>query len=164
MGTENIAEGTEVIKKTILIVAVLTISISLSAVNLMAQGDNSTGSNEDQKKASPFLISGKLPHLTKLLIKQWDNPELNLSSLQKTKLLVVRKETIANVQALTAEIIPLESKVAEGIFAKKTPEELKSMVETIANLKAQATMVHLRCIYNTREVLEEQQLNLLLKL
>lgn len=152
------------IKKTILIIAVLTISISLSAANLMAQGDNSTGSNGGQKKASPFLISGKLPHLTKLLIKQWDNPALNLSSSQKTKLLVIRKNTIANVQALTTEITPLESKVAEGIFAKKTPEELKYLVETIASLKAQATMVHLRCIYNTREVLEEQQLNLLLNL
>ena len=152
------------IKKIILVIAILVITISLSTANLMAQGDSPTAEKVGQKKNSPFLITGKLPHLTKLLMKHWDNPELNLSSSQKSKLLVVRKETIASVQALTKEIVPLESQVAEGIFAKKTPDELNSLVDTIARAKKQATMVHLRCIYNTREILEVQQLNLLMNL
>jgi hypothetical protein len=90
---------------------------SLSAVNLMAQGDNASAGNGKQKKESPFLITGKLPHLTKLLKQQWDNPALHLSDTQKSKLLVVRKETVAGTQKLGVEIAPLEKQVAEEIFA-----------------------------------------------
>lgn len=103
-----------------------------------------------------------MPHLTKLLIKQWDNPKLNLSTEQKDKLLVVRKETITGVKALTKKIIPLEEQVAEGIFAKQAPEDLDPLVQTIAKLKAEATMVHLRCIYDTSKILDTQQLEFLM--
>lgn len=148
-------------KKVVLLIAVLAITFILSATNLMAQGNNSAGSNGAQKKSSPFLITGKLPHLTKLLMQQWDNPTLNLSTAQKDKLLVVRKETIAGVQASGQKIAPLEKQVTEGIFANKTPEDLNALVQTLAGLKAEATMIHLRCIYNTSEILDQQQLEFL---
>ncbi|MDX2493924.1 MAG: hypothetical protein QNK27_03065 [Desulfuromusa sp.] len=143
-------------------VTILAMAFSFSATNLMAQGDNSSAEKGMSKKTPPFLITGKMPHLTKLLMKQWDNPKLNLSTEQKDKLLVVRKETIAGVQTLAKKITPLEEQVAEGIFAKQTPEELSSLVQTIAKLKAEATMVHLRCIYETSKVLDTQQLELLM--
>ena len=136
---------------------------SLSAVDLRAQGDNASAGNGKQKKDSPFLITGKMPHLTKLLIQQWDNPALQLSDTQKSKLLVVREETIAGVQKLGREIAPLEKQVAEEIFAGKTPGELSPFVQTIAGLKAEATMVHLRCIYETSAILDQQQLDFLKK-
>ena len=151
-------------KKSILLLTVLTMIFLLSTVNLMAQENNSPGGNGQQKKNSPFLITDKLPHLTKLLIQQWDNPALHLSEEQKTKLLVVRKETIAGVRKLGQEIASLEKQVTKGIFAGKTPEKLHSLVQTIAGLKAEATMIHLRCINDTSAILDQQQLNVLRKL
>lgn len=140
-------------KKSILLLTILTLIFSLSTVSLMAQ-----------EKDSPFLITGKLPHLTKLLIEQWDSPALHLSEEQKAKLLVVRKVTIAGVQKLGPEIASLEKQVAEGIFAGKTPDELHPLVQTIAELKAEATMIHLRCIDDTSKILDQQQLDVLKKL
>lgn len=148
-------------KKAILLISFLAIMLALPSATLLAQGSNAAG-GKGAKKSTPFLITAKLPHLTKLLIRQWDNPGLQLSSAQKEKLLVVRKNTIAGVKALTQKIVPLESLVVEGIFAKETPEELNSVVGDIARLKAEATMVHLRCIYDTREILDAEQLNFLL--
>ena len=149
-------------KVVILFVAILAMAFSFSATNLMAQGDNSSAEKGVSKKSPPFLITGKMPHLTKLLMKQWDSPKLNLSTEQKDKLLVVRKETISGVQALAKKIAPLEEQVAEGIFAEQTPEDLSSLVQTIAKLKAEATMVHLQCLYDTSEILDTQQLELLM--
>lgn len=151
-------------KKSILLLTVLTMIFLLSTTNLMAQGNNSPSGNGQQKKNSPFLITDKLPHLTKLLIQQWDNPALHLSEEQKTKLLVVRKETIAGVRKLGQEIASLEKQVTKGIFAGKTPGKLHSLVQTIAGLKAEATMIHLRCINDTSAILDQQQLNVLRKL
>ena len=141
-------------KKHIALLTVLLMIFSLSAVNVMAQG---TGKGK-QKNSPPFLITGKMPHLTKLLMQQWDNAELHLSDEQKSKLLVVRKETIGGVQRLGKEIGLLEKQVVEGSLAGKTPEELHSLVQAIAKLKVEASMVHLRCIYDTSQVLDQQQL------
>ncbi len=141
-------------KMRITLATLLLVIFSLSATNLMAQ---ETG-NAKAKNSPPFLITGKMPHLTKLLMQQWDNPELHLSAEQKGKLLVVRKETIGGVKKLGQKIAPLEQQVADGSTAGKSPDELKSLVQTIAGLKAEATMVHLRCIYNTSTILDQQQL------
>lgn len=147
-------------KKNILIFTILALIFSLSASTLLAQGSKAAPGNGKQKN-SPFLIVGKLPHLTKLLMKQWDNPELNLSAAQKTELLVVRKETITGVKSLGKKIFPLEKQVADGIFAGQTPDELSSLVANLASLKAEATMIHLRCIYATNKILDQQQMEFL---
>ena len=135
-----------------LTITLVVLALSLTAVNCMAQG------KEQQKKDSPFLITGKMPHMTKLLMQQWDNAALHLTEAQKSKLLVVRKETISGAQGLGKEITPLENQVAEEIRSGKTPEELQSLVQKIAKLKAEATMVHLQCLYNTSAILEQDQL------
>ncbi len=142
--------------RTVLLTALLVI-FSLSAVDLMAQGNGKGKQNSN----SPFLITGKMPHLTKLLMKQWDNPELHLSDEQKNKLLVVRKETIENAQRLGKEITPLEKQVAEATLSGEEPDSLQPLVQSIAKLKTEATMVHLRCIYNTQKILNQQQLDFL---
>ena len=144
-------------KTHIILISVLLVIISLSTVNLLAQ----EGGIEKPKNSSPFLITGKMPHLTKLLMQQWDNSDLHLSDEQKSRLLVVRKETIGDVQKLGKKISPLEEQVAEGSLSGKTPDELESLVQAIAGLKAEATMVHLRCIYNTGNILDQQQLDFL---
>ncbi len=144
--------------KTLLsLVAVTLMTFSLSTANLMAQGSG----NGKQKQNPPFLITGKMPHLTKLLMQQWDNSELHLSDEQKNKLLVVREETIGGVQKLGQKIAVLEKQVAEGSLSGKTPNELQPLVQEIAGLKAEATMLHLRCIYNTSNVLDQQQMDFL---
>ena len=121
----------------------------------MAQG------KAQQEKDSPFLIIGKMPHLTKILMQQWDNADLHLTDEQKSKLLVVRKETIGGAQKLGREISPMENQVAQASLSGKTPDEQQAMIQSIAKLKAEATMIHLRCIYNTSAILDAKQLELL---
>ena len=146
-------------KKTLLLIATMAVLFALSALNMTAQADTAAGG---VKKVPPFLIMGKLPHLTKMLMQQWDSPELNLSADQKSKLLVVREETIGAVKRIGKEIAPLEQQVADGIFADKTPEELQPLVKQVADLKSEATMVHLRCIHETRVILSKEQLKTLM--
>lgn len=129
----------------------------------MAQGNGSTTAMSPQNKQSPFLITGKLPHLTKLLKQQWDNPVLQLTDEQKPKLLVIRKQTITGIKNLAPKIASLQKQITEGISTGKTPDELHSTVQTISKLKAEATMIHLKCIFDTRKVLNKRQLNILLK-
>lgn len=143
-------------KSRLVLLTVVFMIVSLAAGSALAQG-------KGKQKNSPFLITGKLPHHTKLLIKQWDNPELHLLDEQKTKLLVVRKETISAAQKLGKEIGELEQQVVEGSLGGKAPEELQALVQEVAKLKAEATMIHLHCIYNTSKVLDQQQLALLMK-
>ena len=146
-------------KNKLVLVTLLLLVFSLTVTNGMAQGPGA--SKGKQKNSTPFLITGKMPHLTKILMQHWDNAELNLSDDQKIKLLVIRKETIGNAQKLGKEISPLENQVAAGSLSGKTPEELKEFVQKVAGLRAEATMVHLQCIYNTSNILNEKQLALL---
>jgi len=104
------------LQKMALSLAILTTIFLLSGTTLMAQDNGSPEKNSQQQKQSPFLITNELPHLTKLLIQQWDNSELQLSGEQKAQLLVVRKETITGVKGLAPQIAPLEKRVTEGIF------------------------------------------------
>jgi hypothetical protein len=152
------------LRKMTLILAVLTIIISMSGTILRAQDNSTPGKDNQQQKQSPFLITSELPHLTKLLIQQWDNSELKLTEEQKAQLLVVRKETISGVKGLAPKILPLQKQVVEGIFSGKTPNELNAAVQAISKLKTEATMIHLKCIYDTNKILNQQQLDLLLEL
>jgi hypothetical protein len=152
------------LRKMTLILAVLTIIISMSGTILRAQDNSTPGKDNQQQKQSPFLITSELPHLTKLLIQQWDNSELKLTEEQKAQLLVVRKETISGVKSLAPKILPLQKQVVEGIFSGKTPNELNAAVQAISKLKTEATMIHLKCIYDTNKILNQQQLDLLLEL
>lgn len=115
----------------------------------------------EEKKSSPFLIEGQLPHPTKTLMSQWENPKLKLSPAQKERLLVVRKETMDAVKKISPKIAKLEKQIVEGILTDKTPAELTPLVKALAELKATATQIHLRCIYDTREVLTPYQSELL---
>ena len=146
-------------KSKFVLVTLLLLVFSLTVTNGMAQGAGADKGK--QKNSTPFLITGKMPHLTKILMQHWDNAELNLLDEQKSKLLVVRKETIGNAQKLGKEISPLENQVATESLSGKTPEELKELVQKVAGLRAEATMVHLQCIYDTSNILNEKQLALL---
>ncbi|HIP41405.1 MAG TPA: cytochrome c [Campylobacterales bacterium] len=115
-------------------------------------------------KASPFLMNqDALPHLTKILLENWDKGSLNLSSEQKTKLLVVRTETMTNVKKVKKALTILETKIIEMTVDEDV--ELKSIqakVDEVAKLKAQATMIQLKCLKESTSILTEEQLELLL--
>lgn len=151
-------------KKMVLSLAMLTTLFLLSSTMLMAEENSSSAKGDQQRKQSPFLITGELPHLTKMLMQQWDNATLQLTEEQKALLLVVREETMTGVKSLAPQIAPLQKMVKEGVFRGKTPDELRAVVQDIAMLKTKATMIHLKCIYDTREILNRQQLDLLLRL
>ncbi len=112
------------------------------------------------KPSKPFLIQGKLPHLTMDVKTLWDDEEFALTNKQKERLLAIRKETISQAKALNKKIMALENKIVKASFDGVEPSELKDDVYKLAKLRAKATMVHLNCLYNTRKVLTKKQLSL----
>jgi len=107
---------------------------------------------------SPFLVNHEgLPHMTKLLIQNWDKAALGLSKEQKEKLLVVRKETLSAVKALKKQLKPLEDTVAEAMIDREDPKSMDKNLNEIAKLKFEASKVHLKCIAETTSILSEEQ-------
>ncbi len=112
---------------------------------------------------SPFLINQtSLPHITKLLVENWDKAKLGLSDEQKEKLLVVRQNTISSIKKLKKEIAPLEESVISALSYGEEPKTLHSKVDKIAALKAEATKIHLKCISETIKILNDEQVSFLL--
>jgi hypothetical protein len=111
---------------------------------------------------SPFLISSGLPHMTKLLMQHWDDPELNLSDDQKTRLLVVRKTTMQGVKRLAPQVEELESKVKKMTMQGETTQTLFPMIERLSQLKTEITKTHIRCIHDTNSILTPEQTERLL--
>ncbi len=114
-----------------------------------------------QNMSKPFLILGKMPHLTKLVKQNWDT--LGLSNEQKEKLMQIKNETMSTVKSLQPKIIKLENEVAKAAINGTKPDALKEKVDEIAKLKAEATMAHIKCIYNTKKVLTPKQLAKIIK-
>lgn len=134
----------------------------LSAVALVASmGLTTLEANAPAKKPKPFLIQGKLPHLTMTIKTLWDDEGLALTQKQKEKLLVIRKYTISNAQALGKQIIKLENQIVKASQNGATSESLKDDVKKLALLRAEATIVHLKCIYDTKKVLNKKQLEIM---
>jgi hypothetical protein len=140
------------------IVSFVAASLLLTGLGISSLQAQQTTKN---KKAKPFLIQGKLPHLTMMVKMLWNDEDLALTPEQKQKLLIIRKETISGAQALGKKIFALEDKIVKASNEGVTPSELKDDVQELANLRAQATMLHLKCIYNTRKILTTDQLYIL---
>lgn len=113
---------------------------------------------------SPFLINNEaLPHLTKLLIKHWDKQALGLSDGQKKKLLVIREHTIGEIKKAKSKIDTLETEIMEALFMDEaSPKSLENKVDEIAKLKAAVTKIHMQCISETLEILNDEQIEFLL--
>lgn len=114
-------------------------------------------------KNSPFLMNqDNLPHLTKILIENWEKGALNLTSEQKKRLLVVREETMRNVKKIKIELKTLEAEIVEMLVDEEELKAIEPKVKKVANLKEKATMVHLKCLKESIEILNEKQLEYLL--
>jgi len=114
-------------------------------------------------KNSPFLVNHEgLPHMTKLLVQNWDKSKLGLTPEQKEKLFEVRKETLAAVKNIKQQLKPLEAEVAEAMIDREDPTSVEKQLEKIARLKLEASKVHLKCIAQTTSILSEEQIAFLL--
>ncbi|MFK5977024.1 MAG: hypothetical protein QM493_10990 [Sulfurovum sp.] len=114
-------------------------------------------------QSSPFLINqSALPHITKMLVEDWDKASLGLSDEQKTKLLVVRKSTISAVKAVKQKVAKLEAEIVEAMVDGESLVDIGKKVDEVALLKAQATKTHLKCIADTIGILTDEQLEFLL--
>ena len=116
-----------------------------------------------KKKNSPFLIKHGLPHLTKMLMKNWDDEKLALTPEQKEKLLVVRKETLGSVMSLKPQVMAMTKEIVQASKAGTKAAELKAKVEKLASLEAEATMTHLKCIEDTKAALKPEQMTYLME-
>ena len=111
---------------------------------------------------SPFLLNSRaLPHMTKVLVENWDKGTLALSAEQKEKLLVIRKETMSAVKHIKKKIKVLEAEIIEIVVDAEDLKNADSKIDAVAKLKAEATKVHLKCLADTVETLNEQQMELL---
>ncbi len=112
---------------------------------------------------SPFLINQEgLPHMTKLLLQNWDKATLGLTEEQKEKLLVVRQETMDAVMKIKKQVKVLEADIIEALVDGEEPKSVHAKVDEVAKLKAEATKVHLKCISATISILSDEQLEFLL--
>ncbi len=101
------------------------------------------------------------------LVDEWGqlvgwNGGHELTPEQKAVLLKIRKNTMSAVMGLAEKLDQLESSLAEQAMAAVPPDQLAALVDKISDLKTEATMVHLRCIYDTMEILDDRQLASLL--
>ena len=124
---------------------------------------NQTDRKLNALKNSPFLMNiDALPHLTKILMHHWDKEALNLSKEQKEKLLVVRKETMTGVKKIKQALKPLQSEIMDLMYEGADLKLLQPKVDEVAKLKAQATMIHLKCLKDSIEVLTDKQMEYIL--
>lgn len=142
------------------IVFLLTTSYSDTKINSKVQIE----SKLNALKNSPFLMNqDALPHLTKLIIAKWDKEKLGLSDEQKKKLLVVRKDTISGVKAIKQTLKELEAEIIEIAVDSEELASIKPKVDEVAKLKAKATMLHLKCLKDSIEILTEDQVEFLME-
>ena len=114
-------------------------------------------------QSSPFLINqSALPHMTKMLLEDWDKASLGLSDEQKTKLLVVRKTTMKAVKSIKRKVAKLEAGIIEAMVDGDALDDIAKKVDELALLKAEATKVHLKCISDTIGILTDEQLEFVL--
>jgi len=115
-------------------------------------------------KNSAFLINqDALPHLTKILIENWNKEKLGLTSEQKKKLLVVREDTLKRIKRIKKLLKVLEPEIIELTTDEDSKiKEISKKLERISTLKSEATMTQIKCLRESVQILNEKQLELLL--
>lgn len=113
--------------------------------------------------SSPFLLNSEgLPHLTKLLLMNWDKSALGLTDEQKEKLLVIRHETLSAIKEIKEKVQVLEDEIIEAMVDGEPLEETYPKLEAVAKLKVEATKVQLKCLKRSMEILNDAQIEFLL--
>ena len=115
------------------------------------------------KMHSPFLIKHGLPHMSKMVMRFWDDPVFGLTADQKSALEGIRNTTMGSVMTIKKEILPLTKSIISGTLGGKTADALKDSVKKLGDLEAEATIVQIKCIEETKKVLTKDQLLYLLQ-
>ena len=91
----------------------------------------------------------------------WDDEDLALTPEQKTKLKHIKQRTIGSLVTIKGEVFPLEEEIVSASNNGVNPDTLEDSLEKLAELRAEATMLHLRCLYDTRKTLTQKQLEIM---
>ncbi len=113
------------------------------------------------RKNPPFLITRGLPHFIGTLKANWNNPKFGFTQKQKKELRRVERDTINSLLRITRRISKLENYVIKSVRMGVEPYKLHNVINKIAKLKAEATEIHLRCLYDIHLILTEKQMTLL---
>ncbi|HHS91989.1 MAG TPA: hypothetical protein ENK82_01465 [Campylobacterales bacterium] len=114
---------------------------------------------------SPFLMNqSALPKVTLLLMKHWGKGKLGLTEEQKEKLLAIRSDVIKNIKSIKEQLYNLEHDIIEMTIYEGELELIESKVNETAKLKAKATMIQIKCLLESVEILTEKQMAVLVPL
>lgn len=119
----------------------------------------------NQLRHSTFLINQSgLPKITKLLMESWGKGKLSLTDTQKEKLIIIRDDIVEIIMDIKEEVASLEREIIEMTVDDEDIENIEVKVFEVSKLKAKATVVQIRCLKNTMEILNEKQIYTLLPL
>ena len=121
------------------------------------------GMQQSKKMHSPFLIKHGLPHMSRIVMLSWGDPAFGLTAEQKTALESIRKKTMGSVIKIKKEIMPLTKSILAETYSGKSADEMKERVKKLGELEAEATIVQLQCIEETKKILTKEQLIYLLQ-
>ncbi len=111
---------------------------------------------------SAFLVNQqKLPKLTKLLMDNWGKGKLSLNRCQKEKLLLIRNEVVHSIINIREEVASLEDEIIEMAIDGDDMENIEVMVNEVAKLKAKASIIQIKCLQDTVQILNDKQLKTL---
>ncbi len=114
------------------------------------------------KMNSPFLIKHGLPHLNRMIKPYLNDPHFNLTSEQKFKLAKVRITSMSAIKEAKPKIAALRNEIIKDSQKGVSLEKLKPKVAELALLESTATLIQLKCIESTKEILTKDQLYFLL--
>jgi hypothetical protein len=115
-----------------------------------------------KKMNSPFLIKHGLPHMSKMIMPYMNDPSFNLSADQKEKLTRVRVNTMSVIMETKQKVMALRKEIVNASTSGTKSADLEEKVAKLALLQGTATMAHLKCIEQTKEILTKDQLLFLL--
>jgi cytochrome c len=114
---------------------------------------------------SPFLLNqSALPKITQLLMQNWGKGKLGLNDEQKKKLLNIRSRVIRGIKSIKEDLYAIERDIIEMSIYADDIETIELKVSEASKLKGKATMIQIRCILESVEILNEDQLAVLVPL
>jgi hypothetical protein len=114
---------------------------------------------------SPFLMNqSSLPKITQLLMQNWGKGKLGLNDEQKEKLLTIRSRVITGIKKIKKELYELNRDIIEMTIYADDIEFIEIKVKESSMLKAEATMIQIKCIIESVEILNEEQMAVLVPL
>lgn len=130
----------------------------------MKQGKKSCNKRNmlQRKMNSPLLIKHGLPHMNRMIMTHLNDPAFGLSEEQKVKLDKIRSESMGSMMKIRPEVMALKNEIVNASISGTSAAALKEKVVKLASLKAEATMIQLKCIEMTKNILTKDQLVFLL--